>query len=76
MCLAVPGKITALQDQLATVAIGEVTREVSTMLLPEAAVGMYVLIHAGFAIQSIDAEEAEKTWELIKELERLEAAGQ
>lgn len=69
MCLAVPGKIIDKQDMLATIEIGGVTRKVSLMLLPEAQVGDFVLIHAGFAIQAIDEEEAKKTLELYKELE-------
>lgn len=69
MCLAVPGKIVEIQDMLATVDISGVARKVSLMLLPEAKVGEFVLIHAGFAIQSIDEEEVRKTLELFKELE-------
>lgn len=69
MCLAVPGKIIEVQDMLATVDISGVTRKVSLMLLPEAKVGEFVLIHAGFAIQAIDEEEVRKTLELFKELE-------
>lgn len=72
MCLAVPAKIIARRDFLGTVDISGVTREVSLMLLPEAAVGDYVLIHAGFAIQSIDEQEALRTLELFKELEQYE----
>jgi len=69
MCLAVPGKIIEVQDMLATVDISGVTRKISLMLLPEAKVGEFVLIHAGFAIQTIDEEEVRKTLELFKELE-------
>jgi len=71
MCLAVPGKIIGIQDMLATVEIGGVTRKISIMLLPESKVGKFVLVHAGFAIQEIDEEEARKTLELFKELEAL-----
>lgn len=70
MCLAVPGKILARQDMLATIEVGGVTRQVSVMLLPEAQVGDFVLMHAGFAVQVIDEEEAEKTLALFKELEQ------
>ncbi|EAX46502.1 hydrogenase assembly chaperone hypC/hupF [Thermosinus carboxydivorans Nor1] len=69
MCLAVPAEIISRQDMLATVSVSGVTRQVSLVLLPEAQVGDYVLIHAGFAIQKIDAEEARRTLELFKELE-------
>ena len=47
MCLAVPAKIVAVKDSLATVELRGVTREASLMLLPEAKVGDYVLVHAG-----------------------------
>ena len=68
MCLAVPAKIIARQDMLATVDISGVTRDVSLMLLPEAQIGEWILIHAGFAIQTVDEEEAHKTLELLKEI--------
>ena len=68
MCLAVPAKIIDRVDMLATVDISGVTRKISLMLLPEAQIGDFVLVHAGFAIQTIDEEEAAKTLELLKEL--------
>jgi hydrogenase expression/formation protein HypC len=70
MCLAVPGRIIDRQDMLATIENSGVTRKVSLMLLPEAQVGDFVLIHAGFAVQEIDEEEAKKTLALFKELEQ------
>lgn len=72
MCLAIPAKIIEKKDLLATVDVNTVTRDVSLMLLPEADIGDWVLIHAGFAIQTIDEEEAHKTWELLKEIEQYE----
>ena len=72
MCLAIPAKIIEKKDLLATVEVNSVTREVSLMLLPEAAVEDWVLIHAGFAIQTIDDDEARKIWELLKEIEQYE----
>lgn len=68
MCLAIPARIIERQDLMATVEISGVTREVSLMLLPDAQVGEYVLIHAGFAIQTVDEEEARRTLDLLKEL--------
>ena len=65
MCLAVPAKIISIRDSLATVELRGVTREASLMLLPEAKVGDYVLVHAGFAMQIIeqtDMEETEALW--------------
>lgn len=69
MCLAVPGKVVEIVDMLATVDISGVTRQVSLILLPDAKIGDYVLVHAGFAIQAIDEDEAQKTLALFKELE-------
>ena len=60
MCLAVPAKIVDIQDQLASVEVSGVRRAASLMLLPEAMVGDYVLVHAGFAMQIVEAEEAER----------------
>lgn len=68
MCLAVPAKITERTDMMATVDICGVTRQISLMLLPDARVGDFVLIHAGFAIEKVDEEEARRTLELLQEL--------
>jgi len=66
MCLAVPAKIVEKKDFLAVVDMSGVQRQVSLMLLPEAAVGDFVLIHAGFAMQVIEAEEAKRTEEMLQ----------
>ena len=68
MCLAVPAQIVEREDMLATVDVGGVQRQVSMLLLPEAKIGDYVLIHAGFAMQQIDEEEAKLTWSLLQEM--------
>jgi len=70
MCLAVPGKVLSREDLMAVVDINGVQRQTSLMLLPEAPIGEYVLVHAGFAIQTIDEEEARQTLALFKELEQ------
>jgi hydrogenase expression/formation protein HypC len=70
MCLAVPGRIIEIDGQNAKVDFGGVTREANLMLMEDAAVGEYVLIHAGFAIQRLNAEEAEETLRLYGELAR------
>ena len=70
MCLAIPALITEKKsDNLATVEILGVTREVALDLTPQANVGDYVLVHAGFAIEVVDADYAKKTIELVKQLE-------
>jgi hydrogenase expression/formation protein HypC len=72
MCLAIPSKVVEIRDKMATIDLSGVRREVSLLLLPEeAAVGDYVLVHAGFAIQRIDPEAAEEAMRLIKEIEEL-----
>ena len=68
MCLAVPAQIVEREDMLATVDVAGVQRQVSMLLLPEAQIGDYVLIHAGFAMQQIDEEEAKLTWSLLQEM--------
>ena len=68
MCLAVPAQIVEREDMVATVDVGGVQRQVSMLLLPEAQIGDYVLIHAGFAMQQIDEEEAKLTWSLLQEM--------
>ncbi|WP_419062373.1 HypC/HybG/HupF family hydrogenase formation chaperone [Ellagibacter isourolithinifaciens] len=70
MCLAIPALITEKKsDNLATVEILGVTREVALDLTPQANVGDYVLVHAGFAIEVVDADYAKETIELVKQLE-------
>lgn len=68
MCLAVPAEITHICGQEAQVVIGGVKRHVSLMLTPEARVGNYVVVHAGFAISVLDTEEARETLEWLRNL--------
>lgn len=68
MCLAVPAKIIEIDGGMATVELGGVTRQASLMLLPGAALGDYVLIHAGFAISLVDRQEAAETLALFSDL--------
>lgn len=70
MCLAIPALITEKKsDNLATAEILGVTREVALDLTPQANVGDYVLVHAGFAIEVVGADYAKETIELVKQLE-------
>lgn len=72
MCLAVPAKLVEIdQDDLAVVEVDGARVRVGLNLIDEVQVGDYVLVHAGFAIGKIDADEAARTVELIKELERI-----
>ncbi len=70
MCLAVPGRIIEIDGTTAKIDFGGVTREANLMLVPEATVGDYVLIHAGFAIQQLDEAEAQETLRLFGEVAR------
>ncbi len=72
MCLAVPARIMQLHDNAqATLDMMGVQREASVRLTPDAQVGDYVLVHAGFSIQVIDAQEAAATAELLRDLDEL-----
>jgi len=73
MCLAVPMMIAEISEGLAICEVDGVRREASLMMLEDAAVGDYVLIHAGFAIEKIDPDEAEKTLAVFREV--LDAGG-
>ncbi|MDO8963449.1 MAG: HypC/HybG/HupF family hydrogenase formation chaperone [Coriobacteriia bacterium] len=70
MCLAVPAKVVTMHENtMAEVDIHGVSRVVSLSLVPEAEVGSWVLIHAGFAIQVVDEEFAAESWDLIRQIE-------
>ena len=77
MCLAVPGKILEAQERdgmrVGRVQFGGIVREVSLDFVPEAAVGDYVIVHVGFAISRVDADEAARTYKLLEEMGVLEA---
>ena len=68
MCLAVPVMIQNIKGTQAMVELGGVKRTISLMLTPEAAVGNYVLVHAGYAIGIVDEEEAKETLHLLEEM--------
>jgi len=68
MCLAFPMRITAVDGALATIATAGLEQRASLMLVPEAKVGDYVLVHAGFAISVMDEAEANETLELLREI--------
>ena len=72
MCLAIPAKIAQLDgDGMATVDILGVTRSVSIDLTPQAGVGDFVLVHAGFAIEVVDEQFAQETIDLIRQFPEL-----
>jgi len=69
MCLAVPSKIVSINDLVATVDVYGARRDISLMILPEeVAIGDFVIVHAGFAIQKIEREAGNEALRLLKEL--------
>jgi len=66
MCLAVPGKVLEIEGDRAKVDYGGVIRDANVSLVP-AKVGDYVVVHAGFAIEIMDEEEAKQVIELWDE---------
>jgi len=79
MCLAVPGKVLDVEERggnrIARVQFGGITRTAYLDFVPEAVVGDYVIVHVGFAISRLDAEEAEKTFRILEAMGLLEDEG-
>jgi hydrogenase expression/formation protein HypC len=70
MCLGIPAQLVALGEPgVATAEVSGVRREVSTVLVPEAGIGDWVLVHVGFALHTIDEAEAARTLELLEQIE-------
>jgi|LakMenEpi03Aug12_release.lakeMendotaPanAssembly.Ray.scaffolds.fasta_scaffold4495353_1 hydrogenase expression/formation protein HypC len=61
MCLALPARVAAIGDEVATVELGGVTQRVSVALTPHVGVGDWVVVHVGYAIAVLDPLEAERT---------------
>jgi len=70
MCLAVPMKITAIDGYQCTCEAKGIEREVSLFMLQheDVAVGDFILVHVGYAIQKVSAEEAAESWALFDEV--------
>ena len=74
MCLAIPALVSELlPGDMAKVNLDGVTKEISIAMVEDVAVGDYVIIHVGYALSKIDAEEAEKTLALLAEAGALAA---
>jgi len=67
MCLAIPSRITKIENNMATIDVEGVQREASLLLLEDARVGDYVIVHAGFAIKKLDESAARETLDLLRE---------
>ncbi|MCL2646731.1 MAG: HypC/HybG/HupF family hydrogenase formation chaperone [Phycisphaerales bacterium] len=73
MCLAVPAKIVEMSPTTRGKAVADLHGNrvtVSTQLVPDAAIGDWVLVHAGFAIQKLDAQAARETFAMLADIEQ------
>jgi hydrogenase expression/formation protein HypC len=73
MCLAVPGKLVRVNGIEAVADLHGNRVPVCTALVPEAGVGDWVLIHAGFAIQRVSEDDAAATFRVLREVEAADA---
>jgi hydrogenase expression/formation protein HypC len=67
MCLAIPMKLVSRAGREGTAQISGVQRKVFLDLLPDAVIGDYLIVHAGYAIQRLDEEEANVILETLSE---------
>jgi len=67
MCLAIPSMIVKIEDEMATIDVDGVKRKTSLLLVEDARVGDYVIVHAGFAIRKIDEEAARESLKYLRE---------
>jgi hydrogenase expression/formation protein HypC len=77
MCLAIPGKIESILSddpimRTGKVSFGGIVKEINLAYVPEAGIGEYVIVHAGFAISVIDEKEALQVFEYLKEINELD----
>jgi len=76
MCLAIPGKVLEIQTDAHGVRMGKtnfggIIKQVCLEYTPEVSLGDYVLVHVGFALQKVDEAEAERTYQLLAEMNQL-----
>jgi hydrogenase expression/formation protein HypC len=74
MCLAVPAKLVSCDGCTGVADLHGNRVQVSTLLVPDAIRGDWVLIHAGFAIQRVNEQDVKFTWDVLKDLQRISAA--
>jgi hydrogenase expression/formation protein HypC len=70
MCLAIPAKVNSVDWPSALVSIENVEYKASLLLLDDVVAGDYVMLHAGFAIEKVDPEEAAETLRLLNQIEQ------
>lgn len=69
MCLAIPMQITQIEGDIAVCEVNNISLKASLALVPQARIGDWVIVHAGFAIEILDEAEAEETIRIFEELE-------
>ncbi len=67
MCLAIPSRIIKIENDMGTVDVDGVKRDVSLLMIEEPQIGDYVIVHAGFAIKKIDEVVAYESLQILKE---------
>jgi hydrogenase expression/formation protein HypC len=77
MCLAVPGKILNITEdgpmtRVGRVSFGGIIKDVNLAYVPEAGVGDYVIVHVGFAISTLDQQEADRVFEYLRQMDELQ----
>jgi hydrogenase expression/formation protein HypC len=70
MCLVIPAKVISIEGSSALVTIEDVEYNASLLLLDDVQPGDFIMLHAGFAIEKVDPEEAAETLRLLNEIER------
>ena len=70
MCLAIPAKVIQVEGSKARVTIEDVEYTASLLLLDDVSPGDFILLHAGFAIEKLDPDEAAETMRLLLEIEK------
>jgi hydrogenase expression/formation protein HypC len=68
MCLGIPARILKIEGSFADVEVGGIKKRISLDLVDDVKVGDYVILHAGFAIQRLDEDDAKETLSLLKEI--------
>ncbi len=73
MCLAIPGKVLSIEKDaqpiMGNVSFAGINRRVCLEWLPDVQVGEYVLVHVGFALSKVDEKEAQKTLDILKQID-------
>lgn len=71
MCLSIPAKVETIEDDMAVVSVGGTKYNASLQMLDDVKIGDYILLHTGFAIQKLTAEEAEESLKVFEEFDEL-----